>query len=45
MDRCVLVHRCKRTGAFLIQPVDTSRGRGVLARVLKDYFRLVSIQS
>jgi hypothetical protein len=29
MDRCVLVHRCKRTGAFLLQPVDTSRGRGV----------------
>jgi hypothetical protein len=29
MDRCVLVHRCKRTGAFLLQPVDTPRGRGV----------------
>lgn len=29
MDRCVLVHRCKRTGAFLLQPVDTSRGRGL----------------
>jgi hypothetical protein len=27
MDRCVLVHRCKRTGAFLLQPVDTARGR------------------
>ena len=25
MDRCVLVHRCKRTGAFLLNPVSTSR--------------------
>jgi hypothetical protein len=25
MDRCVLVNRCKRTGAFLLNPVDTSR--------------------
>jgi hypothetical protein len=24
MDRCVLVHRCKRTGAFLLNPVSTS---------------------
>jgi hypothetical protein len=25
MDRCVLVHRCKRTGSFLLNPVSTSR--------------------
>src|SRR5262245_46284897 len=25
MDRCVLVSRCKRTGAFLLNPVSTSR--------------------
>jgi hypothetical protein len=24
MDRCVMVHRCKRTGAFLLNPVSTS---------------------
>jgi hypothetical protein len=26
MDRCVLVHRCKRTGAFLLNPASTRRG-------------------
>ena len=26
MDRCVLVHRCKRTGAFLLNPVSARRG-------------------
>jgi hypothetical protein len=26
MDRCVLVHRCKRTGAFLLNPAIPRRG-------------------
>ena len=29
MDRCVLVSRCKRTGAFLLNPVSTSRPSAV----------------
>ena len=29
MDRCVLVSRCKRTGAFLLNPVRTSRPSAV----------------
>jgi hypothetical protein len=29
MDRCVLVHRCKRTGAFLLNPVSTSHPSAV----------------
>jgi hypothetical protein len=28
MDRCVLVHRCKRTGAFLLNPVIPRLGAG-----------------
>ena len=28
MDRGILVSRCKRTGAFLLQPVNTSRRYG-----------------
>jgi tetratricopeptide (TPR) repeat protein len=36
MDRCALVHRCKRTGAFLLQPVDTSRGRGVSINLYRE---------
>ena len=29
MDRCVMVSRCKRTGAFLLNPVNTSRPSGI----------------
>jgi hypothetical protein len=36
MDRCVLVHRCKRTGAFLLQPVDTARGHGVSINLYRE---------
>jgi tetratricopeptide (TPR) repeat protein len=36
MDRCVLVHRCKRTGAFLLQPVDPSRGGGVSLNLYRE---------
>jgi hypothetical protein len=28
MDHCVLVHRCKRSGAFLFNPVSARRGAG-----------------
>jgi hypothetical protein len=28
MDRCVLVHRCKRTGAYLLNPVFPRLGEG-----------------
>ena len=28
MDSCVLVHRCKRTGAFLLNPVSSRLGEG-----------------
>jgi hypothetical protein len=29
MDRTVLVHRCKQTGAFLLNPVSASRGSAI----------------
>jgi hypothetical protein len=29
MDRCVLVSRCKHTGAFLLNPVSTSRASAI----------------